>query len=148
MPLFRCLGFAGATPGHFFRNRHQKKEDETVVETHWHPVLEEAGCSGWDLQAGIILHLFELDSLLTNVRVRIAVDFRLAVGVWTSVNVWIAVCVPINMNVPVDLNVPIYIYVPVGLDGPIDVYVSADVRVFTAVISVVITVSVIVLAVS
>jgi hypothetical protein len=88
------------------------------------------------------------DLLLTNVRVRIAVDFRLAVGVWISANVWIAVCVPINVNVPVDLGVPIYIFVPVGLDGPIDVYVSVDVRVFTAVRSIVITVSVIVVAVS
>ncbi len=38
----------------------RKRKDESVVLTPWHPILEEAGCSGWDLQAGIIFHLFEL----------------------------------------------------------------------------------------
>jgi hypothetical protein len=36
------------------------KKDGSVVPTPWQPVLQEAGCSGWDLQAGIIFHLFEL----------------------------------------------------------------------------------------
>jgi hypothetical protein len=40
--------------------RTKTKKDGRVVETPWRPVLEEAGCSGWDLQAGIILHLFKL----------------------------------------------------------------------------------------
>jgi hypothetical protein len=79
------------------------------------------------------------DSLLTNVRVRITLDFRLSVGAWFGVNAWIAVCVPINVNLPLDLRVPIYIYVPVGLDSPIDVYVLVLLRAFTAVISVVVT---------
>jgi hypothetical protein len=38
----------------------KSSKDGSVVFTPWHPILEEAGCSGWDLQAGIILHLFEL----------------------------------------------------------------------------------------
>jgi len=36
------------------------KKNGSVVPTPWQPVLQEAGCSGWDLQAGIIFHLFEL----------------------------------------------------------------------------------------
>jgi hypothetical protein len=35
------------------------KEDGSVVPTPWQGVLQEAGCSGWDLQAGIIFHLFQ-----------------------------------------------------------------------------------------
>jgi hypothetical protein len=38
----------------------RKGKDETVVETPWYPILEKTNCTGWDLQAGIILHLFEL----------------------------------------------------------------------------------------
>jgi hypothetical protein len=38
-----------------------RKKDETVVLTPWRPILEKTGCTGWDLQAGIIFHLFELD---------------------------------------------------------------------------------------
>jgi hypothetical protein len=38
----------------------RKKKDKTVVLTPWHPILEKMGCNAWDLQAGIILHLFEL----------------------------------------------------------------------------------------
>jgi hypothetical protein len=37
-----------------------KKKGESLIETPWHPILEKANCNGWDLQAGIILHLLEL----------------------------------------------------------------------------------------
>jgi hypothetical protein len=36
------------------------RKDGTVVETPWYSILEKTGCTGWDLQAGIILHLFAL----------------------------------------------------------------------------------------
>jgi hypothetical protein len=39
----------------------KKKKDKSIVLTPWHPILEKMGCTGWDLQAGIIFHLFELD---------------------------------------------------------------------------------------
>ena len=45
----------------------RKKEDDSLVNTPWHPILEKAGCAGWDLQAGIILHLFELDYPITSI---------------------------------------------------------------------------------
>ena len=38
----------------------RKRKDGTDVETPWYAILEKTGCTGWDLQAGIILHLFEL----------------------------------------------------------------------------------------
>ena len=72
----------------------------------------------------------------------------------TNVCVPIAVCVSINVNVPVNVNapirvdVPIAVYVSINVDIPIDICVSVGVGVFTAVIPVVITVSVIVPAVS
>jgi hypothetical protein len=37
-----------------------KRGNGTIVLTPWHPILQKAGCSGWDLQAGIIFHLLEL----------------------------------------------------------------------------------------
>jgi hypothetical protein len=38
-----------------------KRKDEPFVETPWYAILEKMGCTGWDLQAGIILHLFALN---------------------------------------------------------------------------------------
>jgi hypothetical protein len=40
--------------------RYPQKKDGSLVNTPWHPILEKAGCTGCDLQAGVILHLFEL----------------------------------------------------------------------------------------
>jgi hypothetical protein len=80
--------------------------------------------------------------LMTNVCVPIAV--------YVSINV----SVPFNLNAPIDVNAPIRVdvsiavYVSVDFDSSIDICVSVDVGVFTAVVPVVIAVSVIVIAVS
>jgi hypothetical protein len=115
--------------------------------------------SGW-VRGLTVLMVNKLNLLMTNVYVPIDVAVSIDAYVPIRVDVPIGVYVPIDIDVSVGVDLPVDLDVPIGVDVsvnvivsvdvgvPVDVVVSVDVAVFTVVILVAVTVSVMALAVS